>query len=323
MKRIVLRNIFLAALLIVLLIVLMMIRGRSPFGSSESLFSSGPRNEISRIEFSDNLRKLTLEKRNDGWVVNGNHEARKSGINFILQILTEIKIKSPLSPSLFRSEILSKNIHPVKVKVFGNKRLIRSFLVYKSGTNIYGNVMKRREAAKSFIVYIPGFEGDIGSGFTTNELFWQPYTVFNLLPSEIASVSLENPIDNDASFTITNDGDKYTLTGAGGVAEKYDTLQVRRYLSYFAWIPFEKWALEISGAEKNKIISSTPDLQITVRKTDGIEIRLLLWTKMADDGVSKDSDRLWAKIGDRSDLFIMRYFDIDPILKKRSYFLPR
>jgi hypothetical protein len=34
----------------------------------------------------------------------------------------------------------------------------------------------------------------------------------------------------------------------------------------------------------------------------------------------KDSDRVWAKTNQRDEIFIMRYFDLDPILKKRGYF---
>lgn len=322
MSRITIRNLTLAALLLVILAIIMITRGRSPFGSRESQFSTGDVREITKIEFSGNRKKLTLEKRNDGWVVNGIHEARKSGISFILRILTEIKIKSPLSPGLFRSEITAKNIAPIRVRVFSGSRLTRSFLVYKTGSNIYGNVMKRREGAKAFIVNVPGFDGDIGSAFTTDELFWEPYTVFNLLPSEIESVGLENFTDQSASFTITTSLNKYTLCSANGVAGKFDTAQVRRYLSYFTWIPFEKWAFDLSAAEKNKILSTAPAARITIKKSQGGEIVLTIWEKINNDG-SKDSDRLWAKTGDRNDLFVMRYFDIDPVLKKRSYFLPR
>jgi hypothetical protein len=35
-----------------------------------------------------------------------------------------------------------------------------------------------------------------------------------------------------------------------------------------------------------------------------------------------DSDRLWAMTGTGNELFVMRYIDIDPVLKKRSYFFP-
>jgi hypothetical protein len=37
---------------------------------------------------------------------------------------------------------------------------------------------------------------------------------------------------------------------------------------------------------------------------------------------TKDSDRLFGKTQNNDELFIIRYFDIDPLLKKRSYFFP-
>ena len=50
--------------------------------------------------------------------------------------------------------------------------------------------MKLRESSRPFIVFVPGNEAEIGSAFTLNGLFWQPYTVFSFLPSDIYSVTL-------------------------------------------------------------------------------------------------------------------------------------
>ena len=51
-------------------------------------------------------------------MLNGKDETRKSGILFILRILKEIKIKSPVSEELFKSEISGKGMKPVRVKVY-------------------------------------------------------------------------------------------------------------------------------------------------------------------------------------------------------------
>jgi hypothetical protein len=320
MNKIVARNVLLSALLILILILVVLIKGRSPFGKRESLFATGQLNEITRIEFSESGKKLVLEKQAEGWTVNGKHEARKSGISFILRLLTEMKIKSPISPELFKSEIADRNINPVRVKVFERNKLLRTFLVYKTGSNIYGNVMKRRERAKPFILYVPGFEGDIGSAFTLNELFWHPYTVFNMLPSEISAITLENISDPASSFSITNKCNIYTLSDTKNLLTGWDTSQVKRYISYFTWIPFERWALELPLAERKKIESGDPLFRLTVKRTDGRETILTLWERKSDDSGTKDTDRLWAKTSEKDELFIIRYFDIDPLLKKRIYF---
>jgi hypothetical protein len=322
MYKIVLRSLLIAIAFI--LIIFLLFRNRLPFGGKNSSFGSDPQKEITRIEFSESGKKLLLEKKGENWIINGNTEARKSGILFIIRVLREMEIKSPVSPDLFSSEITDKGISPVKIRVFDERKLLKSFLVYKTRSNRYGNIMKIRERSKPFIVFVPGFDGDIGSAFTLNELFWQPYTVFNLLPSEIISVSLENFADPSSSFVITSQNRSFALSAGGKEITGWDSTLVTRYLSYFAWIPFEKWALEMSDQEKKIAGSRQPLYRISISTTAGKKLKLTLWEKIREEegSVTRDSDRLLGKTQASDEFFIMRYFDIDPLLKKKSYFFP-
>lgn len=310
---------------ILVLLLLLLFRNRSPFGKNNTSFSSEPKTEITKIEFSQGRQRLTLEKAGERWLLNGKTETRKSGVLFIIRVLNEMKIKSPVSSELFESEINANNIEPVRVKVFEKSRLIKSFIVYKTPSNVYGNIMKMGAGAKPFIVYMPGFDGNIGSGFTLNELFWQPYTVFNLLPSEISVVDFENTADSVNSFTIKNSNGNYLLSDRIKNLSGWDTAMVTRYLSYFTRIPFESWAFELDENERTKIVSEPPVYRITVKTFSGTDVVLSLWEKTIGETGSKqkDSDRLLGKTDSHDDLFIIRYFDIDPLLKKRSYFFPR
>ena len=322
MYKLIIRSILISVALV--LIVILLFRNRLPFGKSNSSFSSEPGLDITRIEFSESGKKLILEKKGENWVINEKSEARKSGILFIIRILREIKIKSPVSEELFNAEITKKGIEPVKVKVYDSNKLIKSLLVYKTSSNSYGNIMKIRERSKPFIVYVPGYDGDIGSAFTLSELFWQPYTVFNLLPSEIESVKLENLSDTSSSFSISGRNRHFTISAMNRELTGWDSSLVARYLSYFAWIPFEKWALEMSNDEKKMVESKQPLYRITVINSTGKELVLNLWEKIKDDQGEKtiDSDRLLGRTQSGGEFFILRYFDIDPLLKKRSYFFP-
>lgn len=322
MYKIVVRVLLIA--LAITIILLLVFRNRLPYGGRNSSFGSDPQKEITRIEFSESGKKLSLEKKGESWVINGRGEARKSGIMFIIRVLREMEIKSPVSSDLFRAEITDKGIDPVKIRVFGERKLLKSFIVYKTSSNRYGNIMKIRERSKPFIVCVPGYESDIGSAFTLNELFWQPYTVFNLLPSEIESVNLENNVDPSASFKITAQNHHFVLTSGGLEISGWDSTLVTRYLSYFAWIPFEKWAPEMSVEEKKLVGASQPLYRITVTTSAGKMLILTLWEKVLQEegSVTKDSDRLLGRTQASDEFFVMRYFDIDPLLKKKSYFFP-
>jgi hypothetical protein len=320
MNRLVIRNIVLSVALVIALTVVLLTVNRTPFGRSESSFACQPVKGITRIELVCNNEKLELQKEGTGWLVYGSQEVRKSAISFIISILTEMRIKSPISRELFEREISEKNVEPVRVRVYENKRVLSSFLVYKTGSNVYGNIMKLNHRTKPFITYLPGFEGDIGSVFNTDKRFWQPYTVFNLRPSEISSVTLQNFSEPGSSFAVTASGNKYILSWNGETLTGWDTARVKRYLSYFTWIPFENWVFDLTEEQKAGILSTDPAYEITVKRTDGAEIYLTLLERNSAASGVKDSDRLWGRTGESKELFIIRYFDIDPVLKKRAYF---
>jgi hypothetical protein len=323
MNKSVIRGLSAGVAIILLLFVLF--RTRSPFGKNNSSFASDPDKEITKIELSDNGKKLVLEDNGDTWLINGKTEARKSGVMFLLRILKEIKIKSPVSSDLFDAEITSKNVSPVKVKVYDHRKLLKTFLVYKTQSNTYGNFTKLKETSKPFILYVPGYEGDIGSGFIINELYWQPYIVFNLLPSEIASVDFENLSDTTSSFKISDKSQHYTLSCSRGVLTGWDSSLVARYITYFARVPFESWAFGTAESRKKSNDSDQPLYRITVITTRGRKNVLTLWALMKEKQGMKeaDSDRLLGKTDENDEFFIMRYFDIDPLIKKRSYFFPK
>jgi len=306
----------------VTILIFLLIRDRSPFGGDNTSFSTLSEKEITSIEFNDGNSTLSLRIKDGIWLVNGKNEARRSSIDFILTILKEMEIKSPVSPELFSNEITARGIKPVKVRVTSGGTTLKSFLVYKTLSNDYGNIMKMTEKSKPFIVYVPGNEVEIGSAFTMNALFWQPYTAFNLLPSEISSVTLENNADQGASFRIISNGRKFRLMGNSEELSGWDTSLVKRYLSYFTHVAFESWALDLEDEKMRNIEAREPLYRIVVERSDGGLVQLVLWEREAGERgtAGKDTDRLWARLDDNQKLCIVRYVDIDPLLKKSSYF---
>lgn len=305
--------------LLIIAVILILSRNRSPFGRSNTSFASVPVDEITRIEFRQGDKELTLENENGKWLLNGRLETRKTSIFYILRILKEMSIKSPVSATLFDSVIVQNGVIPVTVRTYEKRKLLSSFLVYKTQSNIYGNIMKTSERSKPFIVHIPGHDGNIGSAFTLNELYWQPYTLFNLMPSEIVNVRLEYYPDTASSFAISKKNGKYTLSSGNRELSGWDTTFVKRYLTYYTFIPFESWLTELKPEEKAGILSQKPLCIVTVSSSNRQEIILSLKEIRYPDG-SVDSDRIYGVLNDSQQILIIRYFDIDPILKKRMYF---
>jgi hypothetical protein len=315
--------VWIASLIIIICLVLLIlpIVRQGAFGKQDTGFAVPAGTEITRIEMTQGDEKVILSKGGAGWMVNGARETRKSAVSFLLQTITEMAIKSPVSDELFETEIIEKQIVPVRVKVWSGKRLANNFLVYKTESNIYGNIMKRGERNRPFIVSIPGYEGAIGSNFNMNELFWMPFTVFSYIPGNIASVKVEYPISTEESFVVNNPSLRGDDTAAGSNYNTFDNARIKRYLSYFTWVPFESWAFDITEAAADSVIASEPLATITVTLSDGDTGRLTIWerTLHVDGRATIDTDRAWGR-RDNGKLFVVRYFDIDPLLRRKSYF---
>ncbi len=302
--------------------IFLVFRSKVPFGRNNTSFAVGPDARITRIELIQGKKKVSIEESGDKWFVNKKDEARKSVVIFIMKTLREMKIKSPVSSGTFENEIVAKNIEPVRVNVFSRHRMIRSFYVYKTNSNIYGNIMKIKPSSKPYIVYMPGYEDDIGVHFIAEELFWKPYQVFHILPSEIGSVTNEVFSEENASFRIECALKSFQLTDLTKPVSGWDTLKVKRYLTYFTSIAFETWASAMTESEINSITSANPLCRISVSRRDGNNIVLTVWEKWKTENGTRipDTDRVWARTNQRDELFIMKYPELDPVLKKRSYF---
>ena len=149
---------------------------------------------------------LNLEKKGEEWLVNKDLETRKTSILFILKIIEQRwKSNHRLLLNCSIRRLLKRELSPVRVKVFEKSKILKSFLVYKTASNIYGNIMKLRESSKPFIVFVPGNEVEIGSAFTLNELFWQPYYGFQSSSFRDLFGDLENIADTGSSFRIKNE----------------------------------------------------------------------------------------------------------------------
>ena len=320
MNRIYIRNILISAVLIFLVIFLVLFKNRSPFGRSESNFAPKPDQEITSVELSDENQSVKLVLTDGVWIVNGKTDARKSGIIFLIKALHELKIKSPVSPDLFENEIVLKKISPVRVKVLEKRKLLRSFYVYRTTSNRYGNIMKIRERSKPFIVHLPGYEGDIGPIFNPAEKFWQPFILFNLLPSEISSVIVYNNADPSSSFKINASGNSYKVSDLKNNLSGWDSSRVKRYISYYTLVPFESLASDLSESEKAGLASDSAAYRISVAGNDGRITDLELWERTVNG--KKDPDRLFGRKSGSEGFLIIRFFDIDPLLRKISYFFP-
>jgi len=299
----------------------MLVNRKGSFSKRNTRFAVPFGTEISRVLLKQAGEEILLIKTDTGWIVNGTDGARNSAVDFLLQTLAHIAIKSPVSDEIVKREITEAGLIPVRIVAFSGKRRVASFIVYRTAGNPYGNIARKSDRSKPFILYLPGYEASIGNSFTMVEDFWKPFNIFNENPSSVLSAGVEYPFKPGDSFRVmnpqsSNPGNQPAdTTGINPAA-------VKRYLSYFTWVPFESWDTSIPRSVADSVISSRPFAIITLELADGKSKTLRLWNKtiISDSVTVQDTDRAWGNLNDAGNLFVVRYYDIDPILRKMSYF---
>ena len=318
---------------VLLVITFSVILLNPPFWVKDTEFAIKDPDEVTKIVLDDKNRTLTLEKIDFEWRVNNKYPARTNAIQFFLETLSRIKIKSPVSEEKFQEDIAENEITIVNVQIFRKTKLLRKYTVFKVNTNPYGNYVRIRRNSKPFIANIPGYSGNVGVFFITHESFWQPFTVFHYYTNEIASVKVEHILNSALSFLIIQEAqgqyELYSLPDRTSI-HQFDSVAVARYLTYFTNIQFDTRIQDVNPVKKDSIFSSEPQYFISLTDKQGKETSVKIFpifieNKETQSGTSNiyNHNRVYAQINKSKDPVVFKYIVIDPILKNINYFLTK
>jgi len=318
-------HIFTIGFIIILLLAVFLVRRYGGFSVSSDDFAVNRTDRVTLVILEKDGEQLVLQKKESGWIVNNLYEARPVAIRNLLETLSRLSIKSTVPETLFQKEWENNSGSVIRVQVRERPGGNKSFLVYPVQSNPYGNYFKKREKGTPYIINIPGYSGNVGSLFITNEKFWLPTTIYSFQPSRIKMIEMLNFEDESKSFVIHQDtiGSLRILSIPDKEPiENIDTSQVYRYLSYFTNLKFERWVVESDSVDFNSVLSTQPMHRLSITDQSGNTIRLSTYPIYRGSGNGSDIDlnRIYARINEENELVIIKFVDIDPVLKDRSYF---
>lgn len=318
-----LRNITVIIVILVLAVIILIIGRRSPFGTRNSEFHVDNTEKVSRILISGEKQSVDLQRTDRGWTVNGMHYARPSAIETILRVIGQMRIKSPVSSAIFQRVRGDDPAPLIEVQIFAARRQIQSFRIYQDNASSHGGIMQKRKDSKPFYVHVPGYDPDPCSHFVVDEKYWMPYTVFNISPEEIGRIDLRYFSREDSSFSIVIRDRDILFSNAVYEGAELDTAAIGRYFSYFTYVPFERWVHGNLSSAGRLFTGIRPYFRLDVFNDDADTLSLMTWTMMKKQGGSatEDTDRLLGSTNGGDDMFIIKYYDLDPLIKGPSYFI--
>jgi len=289
---------------------------------------------ITKIFLADkNNQAITLDKTQNGWMVNGTFPARKDIMQVLLETIKKIKVRSPVSKSSFENIVKGIASNSVKVEIYqGGEMPSKVYYVGGPNQDHSGTYMLLEDSKVPFIMHIEGFRGYITPRYFTNINEWRSSAVFALKPGQIESIKLEFPKDPSKSWKISkteenNLGFQINYLSNGNSFQSLDTGYLARYIKRYEMVYFE--GIEETKSENyiDSIKTSIPEQIYSVTDIKGNTNEIKVFLKPAHKGaqdydgksIDYDLDRQYGLLNDK-DFVVIQYVIFDPLKKSPEDF---
>ncbi len=311
-------------------------RGAHASGKAAVEFAVKDTGRIGVIFLADmDNHRITLERQEDGsWLLNDKYRARKPETETLLRTIAQIRVKNPVAESARENIIKSMATQNTKVEIYDCEGdLMKAYYVGPPTESLRGNYMKLEGSEKIYVVHIPGFEGELGPRYFTDENNWRDRTVFNLDPEDFRQVTVQYTGFPDSSFTLRSAGrDSFVLLQPGDtLAYPFAINQkaARTYAAYFQSLKYEALINQVPG--RDSIIASQPFCVVRLEGAQDNVQELKLFYKPADkrtkgllvqdnEGKVYDRDRYYGLITGGKDLVLIQDFVFGKILQTPPFF---
>lgn len=342
------KNKYIALITIILAILAIILISKNSRSTIKADFAVDNQSTITKIFLSDKMNNSLTLKRVDEqkWTVNDKYQARTDGIDILMETVTQVRVKEPVTLAGRNNVIkwlagksvkieIYQTVYRInlfdKIKWFPHEKLTKVYYVGGETQDNNGTFMLLEGSTEPFICYIPGFRGFLSPRYTALESDWRNHSICDLKIGEIKSVKLEFPTAIDSSFEITRNERNFEIKTLGNnqIMNGFDTLKVLDYMSSFTNINFEAFCNNLSKYEVDSITSQTPMAILTITDVSGKINKIKTFIKLAETGsvdeitgkeLFIDRDRFYGLVNEEKDFVFLQYFTFNQILKPVSFF---
>ena len=317
------KTVVLSIFLLIIIIIIYIIFISNNKNDISELFIVKDINDVKKVLLIDNKDSLLLEKNieNNTWVLNNKYPVTNKAINKLEQTLAEVKINKPVRKEItdsVSSELLNKG---TVIQIFNKRnKIIKEWIIGEYEESSEGTYILDKNIKKPYIVNIPGLENDLNYRYNTNSLYWIKAEVFAYQPNEILEIGIKYTDNPKKSFTIKIKGEEAEiyLSENNYKLKSINYNKVGSYLSYFMNVKFSSFYNE---SQRDSVFSNKPNFIINVKDIYKREKNVKLYKiKNNKNQVQYNPFKLNAIINDE-DLVVVKYVDIDLILKDPEYFI--
>ena len=297
-------------------------------------FSVQDTGRVNKIVISDKKpSSITLIKKGDQWLVNGEYPARKDAIEVLLKTLHRMELRNFVPDRKVEQVERKIEVYGKEVQVYKNGKLAKHFYVGKETASQTGTYMKMKGGDRPYAVHIPGFNGFLNSRFFTETHLWRSRDLVRMEPRNIKEVKMIYPDSSDQSFMLRQfspDSLYIVKLQNGKVLKNANELKARLFLAAFRNLKYEGAIIPSDPIyeRRDSLLASTPAFRLEVKDIDGHKTVVSGYRIVGppsgyvedDPSTHYDPNKLHGFINEQR-MVLLQYYGLRKVLKPLNYFV--
>lgn len=201
--------------------------------------------------------KQTLERKQDGWWLNGKFLVRPDAIANIFRILPGVQVMFYPPDAAIAQMMQAIRNQGVKL-VFLNRggELIKSYRIGGMTNDERGTYAMLEGAERPYVVHVPGFEGSLANRFIMSDEDWRDRMLFRHRMEDLTGLKMLYPDHPDQGFEILKKEGRFELYGYNNRLIHTSDPVIRNYLDDLRGIGVESIENDFSGIRE--VLASRP-----------------------------------------------------------------
>jgi hypothetical protein len=268
---------------------------------------------LQRLTFHYQTQTTVLNKGRMHWLVNEKYKARPNLIQLMKTGLAKAEVKRPVADENKKriAQQLQQNGILVKAETASG---IVSFLVAPNDNDANSSYYMAEGSQEPFVIFVPGFSGDMTNLFRMDESGWRSRIIFNSTPMSLQGVAVSYPTQAQHNFSIQWNSDR-TFSIGDIQATNIDTAKVINYLAEFEQIGVEAYIYEGRETKIAALQKNAPQAIIDVKDlAPSATHRLLVY------GESKELKGIYGIVEPENDLVVLKPEVLFSLLVRKEFF---
>ncbi len=286
-------------------------------------FAVSDTSSVTKIKISDSRSVLTLERQGTGWTVNGGLNAKPQIVKALLSVISGLEISSPVSKSM-TDDILNRfSSSALSISIESSGNVIKAYRISENDSFRIGSFGMLSGDNTPYVIRIMGYEGRITKLFSVDPQLWRDKTIFSYRLADILTIEIDYPMhpENSFAYQFFSPGVMKIKSLSNNQTISIDKNKARNYLLNFSSVPFQLIESVSSKMIYDSLVSQKPFCEIRIKNTSN-KVKTVKTYRIPNP---KNSDSfniniMYALIQDDNIPIIVKYIDLDPIMRKFSDF---